>query len=180
VVQNAQRTVDRAAARAERAAIKEERIEMSDEESVRRTLHRVIERVASMNGESPRQMTRMRRAAVLRAENEAELILKATPHISNQDVFNRRRYLVECRGEQSIAAPLQHCSCTAEHNGAEHHLSWTYRSDSEAMGIAIELVEQLGLYPSALSGEFLLQVEAVMNIPSKYLVDRAAARAERG
>ena len=174
VVQNAQRTVDRAAARAERAAIKEERIEMSDEESVRRTLHRVIERVASTNGESTRQMTRKRRAAILRAENEAERILKATHH-SNQDVFNRKRYLVECQREQSIAAPLQHCSCTVEHNGVEHHLSWTYRSDHEAMAIALELIEQLGLYPSALSGEFLLQVEAVMNIPIKYLVDRAAA-----
>ena len=50
------------------------------------------------------------------------------------------------------------------------------------MGIAIELVEQLGLYPSALSGEFLLQVEAVMNIPIKYLearTERAVVQAER-
>ena len=30
------------------------------------------------------------------------------------------------------------------------------------------LIEQLGLYPSALSGHFLLQVEEVMNIPITY------------
>ena len=34
--------------------------------------------------------------------------------------------------------------------------------------VALILIEQLGLYPSALSGEFLLQVEAVMNMPIKY------------
>lgn len=170
VVPNAQRTVDRAAARAERAAIKEERIEMSDEESVRRTLHRVVERVAAMNGESPRQMQWMREAAVERADHEAELILKTAHPNGHRDVFYRRRYLKECweRREQSRAGPLHHCACPVEHNGLEHHLSWAYRSHHEGSAIALELIEQLGLYPSALSGHFLLQVEEVMNISSTY------------
>ena len=76
----------------------------------------------------------------------------------------------ECwdRREQSRAGPFHHRSCTLEHNGMEHHLSWAYRSHHEARGVALMLIEQLGLYPSALSGEFLLQVEAVMNMPIKY------------
>lgn len=173
VVPNAQRTVDRAAARAERAALKEERTEMSDTESVRRTLHRVIERVAAMNGESPRQMQWMREAAVERADHEVELILKTAHPNGHSDVFYRKRYLKECwdRREKSRAGPLHHCACPVEHNGREHHLSWAYRSHHEASGIALELIEQLGLYPSALSGHFLLQVEEVMNIPSTYYLE---------
>ena len=170
VLQNAQRTVDRASARAKRAAAKEGRVEMSDDESVRRTLHRVVERVAAMNGESKRQMQRMGWAALDQANREAELILTTAHSNGHRDVFYRKRYLKKCwdEREQSRAAPLQHCSCTVEHNGLEHHLSWAYQSHHEASAIALELIEQLGLYPSALSGHFLLQVEAAMNMPSKY------------
>ena len=143
---------------------------MSDDESVRRTLHRVIERVAAMNGESPRQMQRMRQAAAERADHEAGLILKTARPNGQRDVFYRKRYLKECydNREQSRAGPAHHRSCTLEHNGMEHHLSWAYWSHHEASGVALELIEQLGLYPSALSGHFLLQVEEVMNIPIKY------------
>ena len=143
---------------------------MSDDESVRRTLNRVIERVAAMNGESPRQMQWMREAAVERADHEAELILKTAHPNGHSDVFYRKRYLKECwdRREKSRAGPLHHCACPVEHNGREHHLSWAYRSHHEGSAIALELIEQLGLYPSALSGHFLLQVEEVMNISSTY------------
>ena len=143
---------------------------MSDDESVRRTLHRVIERVAAMNGESPRHMQQMGWAAVERANHEAELILKTTHLNGQRDVFYRRRYLKECydNREQSRAGPAHHRSCTLEHNGMEHHLSWAYRSHHEANGVALMLIEQMGLYPSALSGKFLLQVEEAMNIPIEY------------
>ena len=80
---------------------------MSDDESVRRTLHRVIERVAAMNGESPRQMQRMGWAAAERAEKEAEQILRDSHANGCYDAFYRKRYMKECwdRREQSRAAP---------------------------------------------------------------------------
>jgi len=118
-------------------------------------------------------MERMRQAAIERAEKEATQILEARSlrhENGHHDAFYRKRYKKECweKREQSRAGPLQHRSCTVEHNGREHDLSWAYRSDHEASSIAVELIEQLGLYPSALSGHFLLQVEEKMNIPSTY------------
>ena len=109
-------------------------------------------------------------AAAERAEKEAEQILRDSHANGCYDAFYRKRYKKECwdRREQSRAAPLHHRSCTFEHNGLEHHLSWAYRSHHEGSAIALELIEQLGLYPSALSGHFLLQVEEVMNISSTY------------